>query len=163
MSGSKGKSFLNFAKKIVEHANFSSFANEANRYFPTIQGEVGFTYEATTDWSRINDNFLATVDVILFLDDKPTDAAHKSAVERFVARGGGFMSFHVAAFTTNAGSEWNWYHNTFLGSGNFQKNTWRPTPAVLQTEDRSHPVTRNLPATWRSQHNEWYAWANDLR
>ncbi|XP_021956957.1 uncharacterized protein LOC110853042 [Folsomia candida] len=139
-----------------------SFANEANRYFPTIQAELGFTYEATTDWSRINDNYLADKDVILFLDDKPTDASHKSAVERFTQRGGGFMSFHVAAFTTNA-NEWAWYHNTFLGTGNFQKNTWKPTPATLRTEDRTHPATRNLPATWSSQHNEWYAFANDIR
>jgi len=73
------------------------------------------------------------------------------------------MGFHVSAFTQNAGGEWAWFHNTFLGSGNFQKNTWKPTPAVIQTEDRNHPTTKNLPATWSSQHNEWYAWSNDLR
>jgi len=141
----------------------NSFAKEANRYFPTIQTELGFTYEATTDWSKINDAYLADVDVILFLDDHPADSAHKSAVQRFMERGGGFLGFHVAAFTTNAGGEWAWYHNTFLGSGNFLKNTWKPTPATLQTEDRSHPATKNLPETWNSQHNEWYAWSNDLR
>ncbi|OXA50595.1 hypothetical protein Fcan01_14438 [Folsomia candida] len=129
----------------------------ANRYFPTIQAELGFTYEATTDWSRINDNYLADKDVILFLDDKPTDASHKSAVERFTQRGGGFMSFHVAAFTTNA-NEWAWYHNTFLGTGNFQKNTWKPTPATLRTEDRTHPATRNLPATFPLGTNAGETW-----
>jgi len=139
-----------------------SFAREANRFLPTIQAQNGFTYEATTDWSRINDNYLANVDVIMFLDDRPTDSNHRAAIQRFVERGGGYMGFHVSAFTTNA-NEWSWYHNTFLGSGNFVRNTWRPTPAVLQVEDRTHPTTINLPATFRSQHNEWYAWANDLR
>jgi len=139
-----------------------SFAREANRYFPSIQGQHGFTYEETTDWSRINDNYLANVDVIMFFDDRPSDANHKAVVQRFVERGGGYLGFHVSAFTTNS-NEWSWYHNTFLGTGNFQRNTWRPTPAVLQVEDRTHPATINLPATFTSQHNEWYAWANDIR
>jgi type 1 glutamine amidotransferase len=141
-----------------------SFANEANRFLPTIQAQHGFTYTNTRDWSLLNDNYLANVDVVLFLDDGIPSASgeQRAALQRFVERGGGYMGFHVSAFTTNANG-YSWYHNTFLGSGNFWKNTWKPTPAVLQVEKRDHPSTINLPATFTSQHNEWYAWSNDLR
>jgi hypothetical protein len=72
------------------------------------------------------------------------------------------MGFHVCAFTTNA-SAWSWYHNTFLGSGNFRTNTWGPTTATLRCEDRTHPSTQRLPATFTSAVSEWYGWNNDLR
>jgi hypothetical protein len=52
--------------------------------------------------------------------------------------------------------DWDWYHNKFLGSGSYASNTWRPTSAVLRVEDRMHPVTKDLPATFRSAPNEWY-------
>jgi hypothetical protein len=72
------------------------------------------------------------------------------------------MGFHVSAFTTSA-SGWNWYYNTFLGSGNFRTNTWGPTTAVLKCEDRTHPATTRLPETFTSAVSEWYGWTNDLR
>lgn len=76
--------------------------------------------------------------------------------------GGGWMGFHVSAFTTDAGS-WPWYHNSFLGSGDFRSNTWGPTTAVLRTENRAHPATSGLPATFTSSVSEWYSWSKDLR
>jgi uncharacterized protein len=33
----------------------------------------------------------------------------------------------------------------------------------LRVEDRTHPATRLLPATFRSSPNEWYRWEKDLR
>ena len=45
--------------------------------------------------------------------------------------GGGWMGFHVSAWTDNAQS-WPWYYNQFLGSGNFRSNTWGPTTATLR-------------------------------
>jgi hypothetical protein len=80
--------------------------------------------------------------------------------------GGAWMGFHFAGFAlTPSGylQNWDWYHNQFLGSGEYVSNTWRPTSAVLQVEDSTHPTTKNLPATFKSSPNEWYRWANDLR
>lgn len=60
--------------------------------------------------------------------------------------------------------EWqNWYHNEFLGSGNFWKNTWNPTRNMLKVETSVHYSTQNLPETFMSAYNEWYNWENDLR
>jgi len=138
-----------------------SFVADAQAYFPTIQAEAGFSYEATTDWSRLNDLQLQNYEVVMFLDDKPSNANQRAAFQRFIERGGGFIGYHVSAFTSNA-NDWPWYHNTFLATGNFVGNTWRPTSAVLQVEAPNHPSVARLPPTFSTQPNEWYRWTRDL-
>jgi hypothetical protein len=54
----------------------------------------------------------------MFLDDAPP-ADRRAAFQQYVQNGGGFLGFHVSAFTTSA-NDWSWYYNTFLGSGNFK-------------------------------------------
>ncbi|MGW2338347.1 ThuA domain-containing protein [Streptomyces sp. NPDC001685] len=138
------------------------FVKEANQWFPQAGAENGFTYRATTDWNLLANGGVNEYQVVLFLDDAPQTAAQRSGFERYVRGGGGWMGFHVSAFTTNAAS-WPWFYNSFLGSGNFRSNTWGPTTAVLRTEDRTHPATTGLPATFTSAVSEWYSWSNDLR
>ncbi|MFI8219694.1 ThuA domain-containing protein [Streptomyces sp. NPDC085932] len=138
------------------------FVKEANAWFPRTAAENGFTYRATTDWNLLANGGVNDYQVVLFLDDAPQTAAQRAGFERYMRAGGAWMGFHVSAFTTNAGG-WPWYYNTFLGSGNFRSNTWGPTTAVLRTEDRTHPSTTGLPATFTSAVSEWYSWSNDLR
>ena len=143
-----------------------SFVREANRWFPQMAAQYHFAYLATTNWSQLNTNFLAPYQVVLFLDTRPDDPAQRQAFETYMEHGGGWMGFHFAAFAlTPSGvpQNWDWYHNKFLGSGEYVANTWRPTSAVLRVEDAHHPATRNLPRTFTSAPNEWYRWKNDLR
>ena len=143
-----------------------SFVNEANRWFPEMATRHGFSYEATTDWSRLNDAELAGRDVVLFLDTRPEDPAQRAAFQRYMARGGAWMGFHFAAFALAQSAfppDWDWYHNVLLGSGQYVSNTWRPTSAVLRVESRRHPATQGLPGTFKSTPNEWYRWEHDLR
>ncbi|BCJ47907.1 hypothetical protein GCM10010168_22660 [Actinoplanes ianthinogenes] len=137
------------------------FDKEAREWFPQAGAQYGFSWEATTDWSRLSATGLAGYQVIVFLDDGPP-AERRAAFQQYVQNGGGFLGFHVSAFTTDAGS-WSWYYNTFLGSGNFASNTWGPTAETLKIEDRNHPSTAGLPATIASSVSEWYSWSNDLR
>ncbi|MEV4638015.1 ThuA domain-containing protein [Actinoplanes sp. NPDC049548] len=137
------------------------FDKEAREWFPRAAAENGFTWEATTDWNRLNASELAAYKVIMFLDDGPP-ASRRAAFQQYMQNGGAWMGFHVSAFTTDANS-WSWYHNTFLGSGNFQTNTWGPTAETLRIEDRTHPSTAGLPATIQSSVSEWYSWSRDLR
>ena len=58
---------------------------------------------------------------------------------------GGFIGFHVSAFTTESDS-WSWYFEEFLGSGNFRTNTWNPTPELLKVESSTHPAVANVPS-----------------
>jgi hypothetical protein len=138
------------------------FVKEANEWFPRTAAQNNFTYTATTDWNLLANGGVNDYQVVLFLDDAPQTAAQRAGFERYMRAGGGWMGFHVSAFTTDAGS-WPWYYNQFLGSGDFRSNTWGPTTAVLRTEDRTHPSTAALPATFTSSVSEWYSWSNNLR
>ena len=138
------------------------FVKEANDWFPQQAAANGFTYTASNNWDLLSNGGVNGYQVVLFLDDLPQTAAQRTGFEQYMRSGGAWMGFHVAAFTTEA-SSWPWYHNQFLGSGNFSTNTWGPTSATLRVEDRTHASTRNLPATFTSSVSEWYSWTNDLR
>ncbi|WP_330309523.1 MULTISPECIES: ThuA domain-containing protein [unclassified Streptomyces] len=138
------------------------FDKEANAWFPQQAAANGFTYTASTNWDLLSNGGVNAYQVVLFLDDLPQTSAQRAGFEAYMRGGGAWMGFHVSAFTTDAAS-WSWYHNQFLGSGNFQSNTWGPTSVTLKAEDRTHPATKNLPATFTSSVSEWYSWSNDLR
>ena len=143
-----------------------SFVREANVWFPEVAARHGFRYDTTSNWKNLNAEFLADYQVVIFLDTRPEDPAQRAAFQRYVERGGAWMGFHFAAFALTASTypaNWPWYHDTFLGSGSYGSNTWRPTSAVLRVENRAHPATRRLPATFTSAPNEWYRWEKDLR
>jgi uncharacterized protein len=143
-----------------------SFVHEANQWFPKMAEKYNFTYDATTNWNDLNSQFLSHYQVVIFLDARPEDPAQRKAFEQFMDNGGAWMGFHFAAFALTPSAypqNWDWYHNQFLGSGEYASNTWRPTSAVLRVEDRIYPATRRLPKTFKSAPNEWYRWKNDLR
>jgi len=143
-----------------------SCVREAVRWFPEVAARQGFAFDTTSNWARLADDSLGNVDVVVFLDTRPEDPAQRAAFERYMKNGGAWMGFHFSAFALSPSdypANWPWYHDTFLGSGQYVSNTWRPTSAVLRVEDRTHPVTRALPATFASSPNEWYRWEHDLR
>lgn len=103
--------------------------------------------------------------LLFFLDTRPEETAQREAFEKYMKNGGAWMGFHFSAFAltpSDYSQNWNWYHNEFLGSGEYASNTWRPTSAILRVEDKDHPALKNLPDTFRSSPNEWYRWSNDL-
>jgi hypothetical protein len=104
--------------------------------------------------------------VVVFLDTRPEEPSQREAFRQYMENGGAWMGFHFSAFALTPSvypQNWDWYHQVFLGSGEYKSNTWRPTPATLRVEVKNHPVTRHLPEKFRSAPNEWYRWTNDLR
>ncbi|MEI6049745.1 MAG: ThuA domain-containing protein [Bacteroidota bacterium] len=143
-----------------------SFVHETNRWFSLMAEKYNFTYDSTKNWNDLNDSLLANYQVVIFLDARPDSSAQREAFEHYMKTGGGWMGFHFAGFALTPSTfpqNWDWYHNQFLGTGEYKGNTWRPTSAVLRVEDRKHPATKNLPETFLSAPNEWYSWKNDLR
>nr|WP_229238987.1 ThuA domain-containing protein [Emticicia sp. C21] len=143
-----------------------SYVHEANKGFLKMAQENNFTYDSTNNWSNLNAEFLKQYQVVLFLDTRPEDPAQREAFRQYMENGGGWMGFHFAAFALNKSSfnqDWDWYHNEFLGSGEYRSNTWRPTSAVLRVEAGKHPAMKHLPETFKSSPNEWYRWKNDLK
>jgi hypothetical protein len=143
-----------------------SFERDADAWFPAMAAQNNFRFDTTSNWDDLNPGVLARYQVVVFLDNRPEAPAQRAAFQTWMEHGGAWMGFHFAGFAlTPSGvpANWDWYHNTFLGAGSYVSNTWRPTSAVLRVEDRSHPATRHLPATFVSSPSEWYRWEKDLR
>ena len=142
-----------------------SFVGEAHKWFPEMAKQYGFSYDATSNWDNLNAAYLAKYQVVLFLDTRPEKPEQRMAFENYIKNGGAWMGFHFAAFALSPSAyaqNWDWYHNDFLGSGQYKGNTWRPTAATLRVNTK-HPATKNLPSMFKSQPNEWYSWEKDLR
>ena len=143
-----------------------SFVREANQWFSEISAKNRFSYVSTNDWNKLNPDTLSHYQVVIFLDTRPDVPEQRMAFQKYMENGGAFMGFHFSAFALTPSDypqNWDWFHNQFLGSGQYVSNTWRPTSAILKVEDRKHPATKHLPVKFKSQPNEWYRWQNDLR
>lgn len=143
-----------------------SFVHEAIRWFPKMAEKYDFTFDSTTNWSDLNREFLSHYQVVMFLDTRPEVPAQRAAFEQYMKSGGAWMGFHFSAFALTPSEypqNWNWYHNEFLGSGEYVSNTWRPTSAILRVEAPDFPAMLGLPHVFKSAPNEWYRWKNDLR
>jgi len=143
-----------------------SFVHEANKWFPKMATQHNFVYDSTNDWSKLNTEFLTQYQVVLFLDTRPDAPAQREAFKKYMDNGGAWMGFHFAGFALTPSEfpqNWDWYHNEFIGAGQYVSNTWRPTSAILRVEDSNHPAMKDLPTTFKSSPNEWYRWEKDLR
>ncbi len=143
-----------------------SFVGEAHKWFPKMGQTYGFSYDSTDNWNNLNPQFLSRYQVVIFLDTRPETQAQRDAFRQYMENGGAWMGFHFAAFALTPSDfpqNWDWYHETFLGGGEYKSNTWRPVSAILKVEKPEHPVTANLPSLVRTAPSEWYRWKNDLR
>ena len=126
----------------------------------------GFSYESTDQWQKLNTANITGCDVLIFLDSRPEDEDQREVFKSYMENGGAWIGFHFAAFALTPSDfpqDWDWYHNDFLGSGQYMSNTWRPTEAILKIENRTHPSTAGLPEIFKSAPNEWYRWQRDIR
>ncbi len=143
-----------------------SYVHEANKWFAKMAEEHHFVYDSTNNWQNLNLDFLSQYQVVLFLDTRPEAPEQRIAFQQYMEKGGAWIGFHFAGFALNNSTypqNWDWYHEQFLGSGEYKSNTWRPTSAVLSIENPKHPAVKHLPKTFSSAPNEWYRWTNDLR
>jgi YVTN family beta-propeller protein len=132
------------------------FAEGALKFFSEISAKNNFTFESTTNWDDLNDSNLGKYQLVVWLNDGPSNAAQKRAFQKFAEHGGAWLGFHVAAYN-DKDTDWPWFVD-FLGGGVFHINSWPPLPAKLTVDDRSHPVTRHIPESFLSPDNEWYNW-----
>ena len=143
-----------------------SFVKEANVWFPEIAKKHHFEYDTTSNWANMNDDFLSKYQLVLFFDTRPELPSQRLAFERFMKNGGAWIGFHFAGFALNNSDfpqNWDWYHNEFLGVGQYKSNTWRPVSAILKVEDMKSPFTKKIPETFSSAPNEWYRWERNIR
>jgi uncharacterized protein len=151
------------AKSDLAHI---SLVHEANKWFAEAAEKYDFTYDSTSNWDNLNTQNLTKYQVLLFLDTRPDSMPQRKAFEQYMGTGGAWMGFHFAGFALTPSAfpqNWDWYHNTFIGAGEYVSNTWRPTSAILCVENRKHPAVKNLPRKFTAAPNEWYRWKNNLK
>jgi len=132
------------------------FANEAVKFLSEHAAREHFTFEATTRWEDLNDERLKDYQLIVWLNESPTNPAQRSAFERYMRSGGAWLGFHAAAYNDND-TNWPWFVD-FLGGAVFHINSWPPLPARLLIDDPAHPITAEIPVDLESPANEWYIW-----
>jgi len=118
----------------------------------------GFDLTATEDAAAFTDEQLRGYQAVVFLHTTKAvlDGQQQAAMERYIARGGGFVGIHAAA---DADPDWTWYHGLigapFLSHPEIQ-------PATIHVTDSSHPATAHLPERWQRT-DEWYDFAASPR
>jgi len=151
------------AKNDLAHI---SFVHEANKWFSETAEKYQFTYDSTNDWNNLNTEFLSKYQVVLFFDTRPDSIPQREAFRKYMENGGAWMGFHFAGFALTPSAfpqNWDWYHNDFIGAGEYKSNTWRPTSAILRVENKNHLSVKNLPGKFKSAPSEWYRWEKDLQ
>lgn len=136
-----------------DHVNFSK---DAIQFFTQLAAKDNFIFDTTTRWEDLNDEKLKDYQVVMWINEFPHNQQQRSAFEKFMANGGGWLGFHVSGYNDKY-TNWPWFVD-FMGGAVFYNNNWPPLPAKLIVDDNKHPVTKRLPKKYTSTINEWYGW-----
>lgn len=117
-----------------------------------IAAVSGFTVTATEDSSVFSREGLDGVDVVVFMNTTGDvlGADEQTAMERFIASGGGFVGVHGAADTEY---DWAWYGG--LVGAYFDSHPQPQSARVQSPTPGAHPVSDGLPAGFEMV-DEWY-------
>src|ERR1700722_16280731 len=132
------------------------FAEGGLNFFSGLGGKDSFTFDATRDWTNLNDSHLKKYQLVLWLNESPNTAAERLAFQHYMEGGGAWLGFHSSGYN-DKDTNWPWFVD-FLGGAVFDINSWPPLPARLIVDDRTHPATANLPEAFVAPANEWYVW-----
>ena len=117
-----------------------------------------FTVTATEDANAFTTTNLAKFRTVVFLSttgDVLGDA-QQNALQAYVDGGGGYVGVHAAA-----DCEYGWpYYEKLVGA--WFKSHPAIQQAVVRNEDRTHPATAHLGATW-TRTDEWYNYRTNPR
>ena len=147
----------------TEHAEKAhvEFALQALEFFKRLNYGDGFILEVTTDLSEYDYNKLKDYNIVVMLNAHPNNESEREVFEKYMENGGGWMGFHAAAYN-DKNTNWPWFLK-FIGGGMFYCNNWPPQPELVEIDNHSHPVTKNLPASFVVPESEWYQWSPSPR
>jgi type 1 glutamine amidotransferase len=117
-----------------------------------------FTVETTEDAAQFNAANLSRFQAVIWLSTTGDvlNATQQTAFESYIRSGRGYVGVHAAADTEYT---WPWYGN--LVGAYFQSHPAIQN-ATVRVEDRTHPSTASLPATW-PRNDEWYNYRTNPR
>ncbi|AXC11712.1 Cytochrome c551/c552 [Acidisarcina polymorpha] len=136
------------------------FAMQALKFYAQAAERDHFTFRSTSNWNDLNPEVLKQYQVVVWLDDFPSEPAQREAFQAYMEHGGAWLGFHISGYIDRR-ETWPWFAD-FLGAV-FYGNSWPPLPATLDIDDPASPVTKGLPSHYLSPANEWYSWKPDPR
>jgi len=115
----------------------------------------GFNVDTTTNANKFAEDSLKKYASLVFLSStgEILSGNQEIALERYMQAGGGFVGIHAAA---DAEYDWNWYVKMIGASF---KSHPDQQEATLIINDKNHPSTDSLTATW-TRKDEWYNFKN---
>ena len=156
-AGSPGFKVLAVASADPDH---DPMIIEAKAFLEKIATENNFQVDFTRDATTLNDENLRHYQVIIQLHLAPFDMtrSQQMAMQHFISRGKGWIGVHAAGLTGKQflGKNtpyWQWFEKLMGGivyTPHPSKQTW-----ILEVEDHTHPVMKNLPESF-SFYDEWY-------
>ena len=148
------KALLFYSDKAEEaHVQF---ANQAIDFFTRLTYGDGYILETTTSLDGYDYERLSQYNIMIVINAAPEGPAQRTAFEKYMENGGGWLGFHAAAYNDNS-TNWPWL-NKFLGCGKFYCNNWPPQCVLVDVEKKNDPVMRNIPASFVAPESEWYQW-----
>ena len=135
----------------------------ANALFAGFAHDYGWGYFQTENGATFDPKLLARFDAVVFnnVSGDVFTPAQRAAFKAFIANGGGVVGIHGAG--GDATYEWAWYPDQLIGA-RFIGHPMGPQfqSATVRIEDRGHPATQGLPASW-SRVDEWYSFDKSAR
>ena len=135
----------------------------ANALFAGVAKEKGWSYFQTENGATFSPEILAKFDAVVFnnVSGDVFTPAQRDAFKAFLENGGGFVGIHGAGGDFKY--DWRWYVEDVIGA-QFTMHTMAPQfqVATFNVEDKTHPVTAGLPASWRHL-EEVYTFAKSPR
>lgn len=133
---------------------------KAESFFKELAIRNHFEMVFTRDATQVNDDNLSQFGVLVQLHLAPFDLtqSEQAALQRYLWRGKGWVGVHAAGLTGRQFIDaktpyWQWFESLMGGV------IYSPHPklqtGILVIEDRHHPVTKNLPASFAIL-DEWY-------
>lgn len=122
--------------------------------------ENGFGVDATEDPTVFSRRSLAAYDAIAFVNTTGDvlEGAQRTALERFVRRGGGWAGVHSAADTEYTSD----FYTELLAGGRFLAHPLQQ-PGLIVRESAKHRSTRHLGETWLVPFEEFYSFTSSVR
>lgn len=141
----------------VEEAH-KEFDDQAVKFFKKLNVGNGFTLDIIDKMDDFPTSYdkLKGYSVVICLNSMPWSDNQRSAFEKYMENGGGWIGFHAAAYN-DKDTKWEWL-NKFLGCGVFYCNNWPPQAALVDLDTQDSPVTSNLPESFVIPASEFYQW-----
>ena len=153
---------------LAEHASMHRpFVDAAIPWLDKLARENNFAVDYIEDTEKINDAFLAQYALFIQLDYPPyrwTPAAQAAFIKYIEQGKGGWIGFHHATLLGEFDGFpiWPWFRD-FMGGIRFKDYIASFVNAKVNVEDKTHPVMKDVPASFAIEREEFYTYDKSPR